>query len=177
MSHREEAWGRPRTRWRNYVSRLAWERLGVPPEELEEVSGNNSNSDLDNLTIKSSYCPRDKLHQTCIRSCFSTLQVTALTTNFVGYSHRQIHLALLDNEDRTERLTLQDGRAYVAAEGRCKAGWTGSGQSVTAFLSWGFKRLTGRPVAPEDPRIEKPQLSGEDVWRGGCLEGESGRTQ
>ncbi|KAI3353763.1 hypothetical protein L3Q82_004842 [Scortum barcoo] len=32
--------GRPRTRWRNYVSRLAWERLGVPPEELEEVSGN-----------------------------------------------------------------------------------------------------------------------------------------
>ncbi len=30
--------GRPRTRWRDYVSRLAWERLGVPPEELEEVS-------------------------------------------------------------------------------------------------------------------------------------------
>ncbi|KAI3355109.1 hypothetical protein L3Q82_017979 [Scortum barcoo] len=35
----EEASGRPRTRWRNYVSRLAWERLGFPPEELEEVSG------------------------------------------------------------------------------------------------------------------------------------------
>ncbi|KAK3528421.1 hypothetical protein QTP86_034238 [Hemibagrus guttatus] len=31
--------GRPRTRWRDYVFRLAWERLGVPPEELEEVSG------------------------------------------------------------------------------------------------------------------------------------------
>ena len=30
--------GRPRTRWRDYVSRLAWERLGVPPEELEEVA-------------------------------------------------------------------------------------------------------------------------------------------
>ncbi len=30
--------GRPRTRWRDYVYRLAWERLGVPPEELEEVS-------------------------------------------------------------------------------------------------------------------------------------------
>ncbi|KAK3558815.1 hypothetical protein QTP86_028745, partial [Hemibagrus guttatus] len=28
--------GRPRTRWRDYVSRLAWELLGVPPEELEE---------------------------------------------------------------------------------------------------------------------------------------------
>ncbi|KAK3522666.1 hypothetical protein QTP86_029134 [Hemibagrus guttatus] len=31
--------GRPRTRWRDYVSRLAWERLSFPPEELEEVSG------------------------------------------------------------------------------------------------------------------------------------------
>ncbi|XP_048880792.1 uncharacterized protein LOC125748552 [Brienomyrus brachyistius] len=31
--------GRPRTRWRDYVSRLAWERLGVPPEELDEVAG------------------------------------------------------------------------------------------------------------------------------------------
>jgi len=31
--------GRPRTRWRDYVSGLAWERLGVPPEELEEVAG------------------------------------------------------------------------------------------------------------------------------------------
>ncbi|KAK3514742.1 hypothetical protein QTP70_029692 [Hemibagrus guttatus] len=27
--------GRPRTRWRDYVFRLAWERLGVNPEELE----------------------------------------------------------------------------------------------------------------------------------------------
>ncbi|KAK3547561.1 hypothetical protein QTP86_024709 [Hemibagrus guttatus] len=31
--------GRPKTRWRDYVSRLAWECLGVPLEELEEVSG------------------------------------------------------------------------------------------------------------------------------------------
>ncbi|KAK3543057.1 hypothetical protein QTP70_010553 [Hemibagrus guttatus] len=31
--------GRPRTRWRDYISWLAWERLGVPPEGLEEVSG------------------------------------------------------------------------------------------------------------------------------------------
>ncbi|KAK3550483.1 hypothetical protein QTP86_030724 [Hemibagrus guttatus] len=31
--------GRPRTRRRDHVFRLAWERLGVPPEELEEVSG------------------------------------------------------------------------------------------------------------------------------------------
>ncbi|KAM4590384.1 uncharacterized protein V3H82_004354 [Fundulus diaphanus] len=31
--------GRPRTRWRDYVSRLAWERLGIPPEELAQVAG------------------------------------------------------------------------------------------------------------------------------------------
>ncbi|TWW81867.1 hypothetical protein D4764_01G0016820 [Takifugu flavidus] len=28
--------GRPRTRSRDYVSRLVWERLGIPPDELEE---------------------------------------------------------------------------------------------------------------------------------------------
>ncbi|KAK0144601.1 putative uncharacterized transposon-derived protein F52C9.6 [Merluccius polli] len=30
--------GRLRTRWRDYVSRLAWERLGIPREELDEVA-------------------------------------------------------------------------------------------------------------------------------------------
>ena len=31
--------GRPRTRWSDYVTWLARERLGILPEELEEVSG------------------------------------------------------------------------------------------------------------------------------------------
>ncbi|TWW71210.1 MAGUK p55 subfamily member 7 [Takifugu flavidus] len=31
--------GRPRTRWRDYVSRLVWERLGIPLDKLEEVAG------------------------------------------------------------------------------------------------------------------------------------------
>ncbi|KAI3375427.1 hypothetical protein L3Q82_021913 [Scortum barcoo] len=49
--------GRPRTRWRDYVSQLAWERLGVLPEELEEVSGykrhlsTTSNSQTPNSTM------------------------------------------------------------------------------------------------------------------------------
>lgn len=30
---------RPRTRWRDYISRLAWECLGILPEELVEVAG------------------------------------------------------------------------------------------------------------------------------------------
>ena len=35
----EEARGRPRTCWRNYISHLAWERLGIPQEELASVAG------------------------------------------------------------------------------------------------------------------------------------------
>jgi len=31
--------GRPRTHWRDNTSHLAWERLGVPQEELESVAG------------------------------------------------------------------------------------------------------------------------------------------
>ncbi|TWW62327.1 R2DM Retrovirus-related Pol polyprotein from type II retrotransposable element [Takifugu flavidus] len=31
--------GWPRTRWRDYISRLAWERVGFPLEELMEVAG------------------------------------------------------------------------------------------------------------------------------------------
>ena len=34
-STRRKPQGRPRTRWRDYVSRLAWECLGIPWEELE----------------------------------------------------------------------------------------------------------------------------------------------
>ena len=30
--------GRPKTRWSDCVTRLAWEHLGILPEELEEVS-------------------------------------------------------------------------------------------------------------------------------------------
>lgn len=29
--------GKPRKRWRDYASELAWRHLGVPPEQLEEV--------------------------------------------------------------------------------------------------------------------------------------------
>ena len=31
--------GRPRARWRDYISLLAWERLGIPQGELEGVAG------------------------------------------------------------------------------------------------------------------------------------------
>ncbi|KAK5859728.1 hypothetical protein PBY51_021260 [Eleginops maclovinus] len=30
--------GRPRTRWRDYISSLTWERLGVPQSELVDVA-------------------------------------------------------------------------------------------------------------------------------------------
>ena len=31
--------GRPRTHWRDYISLLAWESLGILQEELEGVAG------------------------------------------------------------------------------------------------------------------------------------------
>ncbi|KAL1282365.1 hypothetical protein QQF64_001168 [Cirrhinus molitorella] len=39
-------WGRPRTRWRDYVSWLAWERLEIPTEELEEVAMGEEKLDI-----------------------------------------------------------------------------------------------------------------------------------
>ena len=33
--------GRPKTRWRDYISKLAWERLGILPEGVEEVAWDN----------------------------------------------------------------------------------------------------------------------------------------
>ena len=31
--------GRPRTRWKDYISMLAWEHLGIPQSELADVAG------------------------------------------------------------------------------------------------------------------------------------------
>ena len=31
--------GRPGTRWRDYISSVAWERLGIPQSELADVAG------------------------------------------------------------------------------------------------------------------------------------------
>ena len=39
MPHLEETLRKTRTRWSDYVAWLAWERLGILLEELEEVSG------------------------------------------------------------------------------------------------------------------------------------------
>lgn len=36
MSNWEETWDRPRTRWRDYISKLAWERLGIPLDVATE---------------------------------------------------------------------------------------------------------------------------------------------
>ncbi|TWW80933.1 hypothetical protein D4764_01G0007480 [Takifugu flavidus] len=39
MSSQKETPRKTQDTWRDYVSRLAWERLGIPPDELEEVAG------------------------------------------------------------------------------------------------------------------------------------------
>lgn len=39
FGYQEEARGRPKIRWRVYMSQWAWEHLEILPEELEEMSG------------------------------------------------------------------------------------------------------------------------------------------
>jgi len=41
--------GRPGTRWRDYISHLAWERLGISQEELESVAGEKPQALLSRL--------------------------------------------------------------------------------------------------------------------------------
>ncbi|KAI3353098.1 hypothetical protein L3Q82_019666, partial [Scortum barcoo] len=96
MSHREEAQGRPRTRWRDYVSQLAWERLGVPPEELEEVSGEAN-------------CKAHKASKVLILGNLKML----LTTGTSRWNDRQI--ALWDQDDLSVPLLQEnlDGSSGV----------------------------------------------------------------
>ncbi|KAK3538840.1 hypothetical protein QTP86_015967 [Hemibagrus guttatus] len=58
--------GRPRTRWRDYVFRLAWERLGVPPEVLEEVAREREDKKGEGATNCSmmTECRQEKTRQT-----------------------------------------------------------------------------------------------------------------
>lgn len=39
MSYWDDAQSRPRACWKDYISWLTWECLGVPLEELEEMAG------------------------------------------------------------------------------------------------------------------------------------------
>ncbi|KAK3515163.1 hypothetical protein QTP70_008180 [Hemibagrus guttatus] len=66
--------GRRSTRWRDYVSRLAWERLGVPPEELEEVSGERERENMIEGPVFLSSC--DKLRQSLTLSTSRSARVT-----------------------------------------------------------------------------------------------------
>ncbi|KAK7885922.1 hypothetical protein WMY93_025543 [Mugilogobius chulae] len=51
--------GRPRTRWRDYVSGLSWERLGILPEELEEVC-------VDREELEEVCVDREELEEVCV---------------------------------------------------------------------------------------------------------------
>ncbi|KAK3565371.1 hypothetical protein QTP86_007107 [Hemibagrus guttatus] len=86
--------GRPRTRWRDYVSRLAWERLGVPPEELEEVSGEREDSGV-------------KLLSTGLENPYCTLEILRLwECNLTEYSCRVLSSVLSSNSSILKELNL-----------------------------------------------------------------------
>ncbi|KAK3559185.1 hypothetical protein QTP86_005078 [Hemibagrus guttatus] len=87
--------GRPRTRWRDYVFRLAWERLGVPPEELEEVAREREEKDhIIHISSTSMEHFLNKVKQyTLSTSTFSNLfSYGILCTMYVGHLVPQVSL-------------------------------------------------------------------------------------
>ncbi|KAI3365373.1 hypothetical protein L3Q82_010460 [Scortum barcoo] len=93
--------GRPRTRWRDYVSRVAWERLGVPPEELDpEVSGS------------STFCDDPRLYSwrkndDSLRRPQSVLQKMMTVMQQVIKVHKDAQREEAE-EERTQHTALQD---------------------------------------------------------------------
>ncbi|KAK3558055.1 hypothetical protein QTP86_006473 [Hemibagrus guttatus] len=88
--------GRPRTRWRDYVFRLAWERLGVPPEELEEVAREREHSRDELRYIKPRCC--ELIYTSAVGSTTCTLtesnrkfQYFLFTYAFIGKKRLFIH--------------------------------------------------------------------------------------
>ncbi|KAK3525741.1 hypothetical protein QTP70_007388 [Hemibagrus guttatus] len=88
--------GRPRTCWRDYVFRLAWERLGVPPEELEEVAREREHSRDELRYIKPRCC--ELIYTSAVGSTTCTLtesnrkfQYFLFTYAFIGKKRLFIH--------------------------------------------------------------------------------------
>ncbi|KAK0154873.1 putative uncharacterized transposon-derived protein F52C9.6 [Merluccius polli] len=64
--------GRPRTRWRDYVSRLAWERLGIPQEELAEAAAPATRPRISGRSVDSSAPLFARVSKTCGRKSDDT---------------------------------------------------------------------------------------------------------
>ncbi|KAI3366175.1 hypothetical protein L3Q82_009999 [Scortum barcoo] len=129
MSHREEAPGRPRTRWRDYVSQLAWERLGVPPEELEEVSGEQFEFALRavdkevNVILRSApVCPPRPSSPRCQTPIFLSvvLMMMVIMMKLLFLSGRSLELCTqsIANKNEEEEEEEMDGHSSVIVPDR-----------------------------------------------------------
>ncbi|XP_048051507.1 caspase b-like [Megalobrama amblycephala] len=94
-----------RTRWRDYVSRLAWERLGIPPEELEEVSGE-----------RESYIPKDKSQRKRLALLITNIKFSVKEYNRDGAERDEENMKWLLEAlgYRVEKYTNLTGQVHAA---------------------------------------------------------------
>ncbi|KAI3373860.1 hypothetical protein L3Q82_022440 [Scortum barcoo] len=121
--------GRPRTRWRDYASRLAWERLGVPPEELEEVSGVR----IKRKTMISIYVIFTALATTALANITPQFKTPLLkpAVSQMCLSAEQMNISCSSEGDGVEFILTLDGHLLIKTRGHSQSetNWTANMQS------------------------------------------------
>lgn len=79
--------GRPRTRWRDYISHLVWEFLRIPQEELESVAGHIDiwKTLLDLLPLLPDHRRQKNGQMGRVKRNVSMRQTNALLVSFVSF--------------------------------------------------------------------------------------------
>ncbi|KAK3529325.1 hypothetical protein QTP70_029151 [Hemibagrus guttatus] len=166
--------GRPRTRWRDYVSRLAWERLGVPPEELEEVSGERERyMEIEDLHEQE----RKELQSKVTTLEGQTRQMELKTKNYADqigrleereaelkreyntlfHRHTEMIHSYMEHLERTKMHQLTGGDATDTN--------TLSKHKKERPVSLGIFQLQGGDVRTPDLQREQVGTPGTDTWR------------
>ncbi|KAK3572407.1 hypothetical protein QTP86_032624 [Hemibagrus guttatus] len=145
--------GTPRTRWRDYVSRLAWERLGVPLEELEEVSGERE-------TRTEVMCLRSAAHsasQNDEKYCIDLVRLR----DYEGF----VSSLLLPEAARRSSLAL---RAFNVELAQAEVSYKGKNvKDSVSQKTIGLMRLQFWKTAVEDIYRDKPPVQpvSAELWR------------
>ncbi|KAK3522749.1 hypothetical protein QTP86_032027, partial [Hemibagrus guttatus] len=105
--------GRPRTRWRDYVFRLAWECLGVPPEELKEVARERE-SELKEEQIKFQHRIQEK--QKKVQELKQTVNTIKLSAQIAVEDNEIIFTELISSMKKKRSEVTELIRAQEKAE-------------------------------------------------------------
>uniref|UniRef100_A0A672FWM9 Inter-alpha-trypsin inhibitor heavy chain 3 n=1 Tax=Salarias fasciatus TaxID=181472 RepID=A0A672FWM9_SALFA len=107
--------GRPRTRWRDYVSQLVWEHLWILPEELEEVSGDREvwAALLRLLLMRDDWNIYSFHINSTVSSRYATTVITSRVANRMAESKEvEFHVRIPKNAFITKFRMFIDGQVY-----------------------------------------------------------------